>query len=836
MSAASIFTAAEIGRCLACTPQNARKALNGIRADGKKIVSGVETAAWRFDSLPSSVIVRLARAAKKHGFATPLQLLQNAPRSERSGPSAVHLADNEIDRAQKLRAALRPCLAAPDRPIAELARQAMDHYRREFRHPVSDRWLREQIARVIDLDRGHLKFDRIELYFPKNPAKRTVQPSRLLHFPELDQVLATLVDRTNPTIAEILSCWRAVIRCWDERATRGANEKKLKRQLRDYLLKAAPFMGESDEALKRNFNRKIREAIAGEGADSLKDGRFNPQRRQRCLKAEDFPRDLDLLDQYNADFCYGRYSQAYRELHTGTTASGQQFSAEFRERFSFDPRRSKSRMPNEVRYAIAARGKRRIAQIRGSRAVEKIRPTAQLDWSDVASGDWYSADDVTGNHYVYEFRDGGEYECQQGRFDVGRPQFLLTIDERSTLPLGVSARLAKRYERMMIIAGASRIYLNEAIGLPHQGWVLESGPWAAKDVTQSLIGWAESDEAFRRQGISLRIVRARTSRGKARIENTIGRIQSFFDFGPGFCGRDEKSVKYQHATAFVNSLREFNKPNKEPIHPGIKLMSLAEYRDALNRSVDRYSDEPQNGEWLRDESLCGLSPREAWTHFASGRPHRVLSASLAFLMAPGQSRQKVDHNGVTLKIGGWKHVFRASADLAPLLDRPVQVRFYPESPNYVFVAPLGDAAGKSAFAVPLLARIPSRSATSDDFAQQRDDDRLFTNVGETFHTEFAPPTNRTIRDTQLGSPELRATGDAFNRVREQTIELDQQREDARGEFEELSARHGIAIDPAKVARPTEMLKRLRRRDELEKKILAEEAAAAAAVEKEGAQQ
>lgn len=832
MSAASMFTAAEIGRCLAYTAQNARKVLNGIRADGKKIVSGVETAAWRFDSLPSSVIVRLARAAKKHGFATPLQLLQNAPRSERSGSSAVHLADHEIDRAQKLRAALRPSLAAPDRPIAELARQAMDHYRREFRHPVSDRWLREQIARVIDLDRGHLKFDRIELYFPKNPAKRTVQPSRLLHFPELDQVLATLVDRTNPTIAEILSCWRAVIRCWDERAARGANEKKLKRQLRDYLLKAAPFMGESDEALKRNFNRKIREAIAGEGADSLKDGRFNPQRRQRCLKAEDFPRDLDLIDQYNADFCYGRYSQAYRELHTGTTASGQQFSAEFRERFSFDPRKSKSRMPNEVRYAITARGKRRLAQIRGSRAVEKIRPTAQLDWSEVASGDWYSADDVTGNHYVYEFRHEGKYVCEQGRFDVGRPQYLLTIDERSTLPLGVSARLEKRYERMMIIAGASRIYLNEAIGLPLQGWVLESGPWAAKDVTQSLIGWAECDEAFRRQGISLRIVRARTSRGKARIENTIGRIQSFFDFGPGFCGRDEKSVRYQGVTAFVNSLKKIDQPNKEPIHPGKKLMSLAEYRDALNRSVKRYSEEPQNGEWLRDENLLGLSPRQAWTHFASGQTHHVLSASLAFLMAPGQARRKVDHNGVTLTIGGWKHVYRASADLAPLLDQRVQVRFYPETPDYVFVAPLGDVAAKSVFAIPLSTRIPARSATSDDFAQRRDDDRLFTNVGQTFHTEFTPPTNRTIRNTKLGSPELRATGDAFNRAQEETIELDQQRDETSGEILYLASRQGIAIDPSKVRQPARVRQHLLNAESLRTKIRANEAAAAAAQKEE----
>ncbi len=838
MSAVSTFTAAEIGQGLVCTAQNARKALAGISADGNKVVSGVEAAAWRFDSLPSSVIARLAALAPRHGFASPLQYLQNSFRPERALPSAARVADDEIERAQKLQRALSTCLSFPDLSTTERARMARDDFKREFGHVVSERHLRRLLDRVLKLDQGHRKFDRLNLYFSERPAARIVRPSplaRSFHFDELDSVFATIRDRTKPTLRETAYCWREVLKLWSDRLTTGADEVKLKRELRNYLLQAAPFMGDSEDAIKRSLNRKIRAAIDGGGADCLRDGRLNPCRRKK-LGAKDFPDDLDLLIEYSAVICYGRDSQAFRELHTGASASGQQFSAEFRERFPFDPRKAKSRMPNEIRHAIAGRRKRRLAKIRGSRAVEKIRPTRQLDWSEVASGDWYSADDVTGNHYVYEFRDGGKYECQQGRFDVGRPQFLLTIDERSTLPLGVSARLEKRYERMMIIAAVSRIYLNEAIGLPHQGWVLESGPWAAKDVTQSLVGWAECDEAFRREGISLRIVRARTSRGKARIENTIGRIQSFFDFGPGFCGRNEKSVKYQHVTAFVNSLRQHDQPNKEPIHPGKKLMSLAEYRDALNRSVDRYSDEPQNGEWLRDENLRGLSPREAWTHFASGEAHHVLPASLAFLMAPGQARRKVDHNGVTLTIGSWKHVYRASADLAPLLDQPVHVRFYPETPDYIFVAPLGDGAGKSVFAVPLSTRIPARSATSDDFAQQHDCDRLFTNVGQTFHTEFTPPSNRTIRNTQLGSPGMRALGEAFNGAREETTELDKQREDLGGEIEELSARHGLPIDPARVARPKEVLKRLRRREELEKKILAEEAAAAAAVEKEGAEQ
>ena len=68
MSAVALFTAAELASCLNCTPQNVRKLLKQIAPDGKKVVSGVEAAAWFLASLPSPLIGKLAQLATRHGF------------------------------------------------------------------------------------------------------------------------------------------------------------------------------------------------------------------------------------------------------------------------------------------------------------------------------------------------------------------------------------------------------------------------------------------------------------------------------------------------------------------------------------------------------------------------------------------------------------------------------------------------------------------------------------------------------------------------------------------------------------------------------------------------
>ena len=165
-----LFTAAEMARCLATSPQNVRQLLRGIPAVGWKWVRGVKTCAWSFGSLPSPLIARLAKLAIRYGFATPLEFLQNGPRAERL-LSIAEVGAADIARAQKLHRVLAPCLRSPAKTsIAELARIAAPDYSREL-GKVSDRQLRTIITRTIERDRGARNFDRITLYLPDRPSK-----------------------------------------------------------------------------------------------------------------------------------------------------------------------------------------------------------------------------------------------------------------------------------------------------------------------------------------------------------------------------------------------------------------------------------------------------------------------------------------------------------------------------------------------------------------------------------------------------------------------------------------------------------------------------------------
>ncbi len=115
------FTAATLAGICSCSPQNMRKTLKAIRAAEKKLVSGVMADAWRFDQLPSPLVAKLAQLATRHGYATPLQLLQNAPRSAQL-TALSRVPNDDITRAQKLQRALASCLrSSPEVPIAQLS-------------------------------------------------------------------------------------------------------------------------------------------------------------------------------------------------------------------------------------------------------------------------------------------------------------------------------------------------------------------------------------------------------------------------------------------------------------------------------------------------------------------------------------------------------------------------------------------------------------------------------------------------------------------------------------------------------------------------------------------
>lgn len=819
MSSASTFTAVEIGRCLVCTPQNVRKALSEIPASVKKVVSGAEADAWRFDSLPSSVIARLAALAPRHGFASPLQYLQNSFRPERALPSAARVADDEIERAQKLQRALLGSLSSPNLSTAERARIARDDFKREFGQFVSERHLRRLLDRVLKLDQGHRKFDRLNLYFSERPAARIVRPSplaRSFHFDELDSVFATIRDRTKPTLREIAYCWREVLKIWSDRLTTGADEVKLKRELRSYLLQAAPFMGDSEQAIKRNLNRKIREALE-HGIETIADRRVQPARVGR--KPSDFVAMIKLLAQHAVFSCGNRESQAYRELHMGTAPSGERFSDEFRACYPFDCRSAKSRMPTVVRNAV----KPMLAAMRslhlGPRAARLAMPSIHRDWSEVLAGASYTSDDSTLNHYVVDWHEEGEYEFDGRRFNIVRPQFLPVVDERTGNPLGFSLAPSPTYNSRQIRTLMARVCMRPEIGLPFDRFVFERGIWQSRNV-RALTEWAAIDASFGRHGIRLTERHATTPKAKI-IEQSIGALQNMDEYAPGYCGRSEQNIKHERLRRFLQSLKRVGQPQKSEVDPTGMLMTTEQCAETLSQVMRRFADEPQNG-----ERLAGLSPAEGWEQLSGGRAHHVLPESLRFLLSTEESVQTVTNEGIELRIGRFRQRYCGSEQLGALIGEKVRVRFSPEVPEMVTVSHVAsDPNAQNPFAVPLFGKVRAHNATAEEFARARGDQARFVSYGRALYRELAPRANRTIRRDGIGSPELRAAGEAHSRLERESIELGSEREAARGNIEQLAARNNLAIDPAKVRRPARVAKHLSAIDEIKARIRASESRA-----------
>lgn len=805
------FTAAEIARCLATSPQNVRKLLRHIPPTDKTFVSCVQTAVWSFDALPSPLLVRLAKLATRHGFSTPLQLLQNSPRAQPL-PSPSQVSDNELARAQKLQRVLARHLdALPDASVAELARLAAPDYFRDL-GKVSDRHLRAIITRTIKRDRGNRNFDRLDLYIADRPSKRKTKASPLMatfRFDELDGALATIRDRTRPTLSEIAYCWREVVKLWADRIACGADGIKLKRELRKYIIESAPFLGETAQAVKRALNRKTREAVEN-GIDTIVDGRLQPMRS--TVRPSDADAMVELCAQHALFNCGKREVQAYRELHMGTAPTGQRFSDEFRAACPFDVRNAKSRMPNWFRAAVKRIIEATKAIHLGPRAARLAMPPIRRDWSTVLAGASYTSDDVTLNHYVYDWHDQGEFEFAERRFNVVRPQFLPVVDELTGNPLGFSLTPAPTYNSWQIRALITRICMREEIGLPFEQFLFERGIWTSRNV-RALSEWAAIDESFERHGIRLAMKHATTPKAKI-IEQVIGALQNLDEYAPGYIGRGEQRVKHERVQSFLQKLKRFGQPVKADVDPAEMLMSHEQCSEMLSGVLRRFADEPQNGERLQ-----GLSPAEGWAQLSGGRAHQVLPETLRFVLATAESIQTVTNEGITLRIGRLKHSYCGSARLGEMIGDKVRVRFNPELPEHVFVSHIAsDPSGLKPFSVPLFERVRAHNASNEEFARAREHQSRFVSYGRTIYRELIPKTSLTICRSDIGSPELRAAGDAHNRLERECIDLIDERAAERGAIDQLASRQNLSIDSRKVRRPARVAKHLRSAENWESRI------------------
>lgn len=466
------FSAREIGDALGKPRPSINRALKSAPADGTKIASGNRACAWSFAAMPEPIRAELARISRARGYRSPLDVLRNPPTSWELSIPLAEIEPAEIAASQRLQAALARALALPaDARMEAREELAATDYRREFRHVVSTRHLRRLIKRTLERDRGAGEFHRLEIYLTEAPRKQAPEPiarRKDFRFEEVDDALADVRDRTAATSTDRNHLFRAAFQALDRLREEGHAETTVKSALRAYLWKVAPFLARSPSALQCTFNLKLREHDAGKAIVDKRDRSGNRRR------APEWDYNFGLLKHWTLRYS-GRESQAWRELHDGTNPTGERFTAAFRDYFTFEVRRAKSRVPATVRAALAPIVAAAMPNVHGPHAARLALPSALRDWSGVFAGDSFTSDDVTQNHYFYDWCDEGEYEFDGRRFNVLRGQLLPVIDERTDYPLGFSLIPRETYNGRDIRTLISRVCMDEGIGLPFVRFLFERG-------------------------------------------------------------------------------------------------------------------------------------------------------------------------------------------------------------------------------------------------------------------------------------------------------------------------------------------------------------------------
>lgn len=763
------FAASRIANAVKWSKRRVLSALAFSPPDGTEVVSGNNADAWSVGSFPRALREALDLKAARFGYRSIDALLSEPVQTWSPNWPISEILNDEVDYARKLQRSLRPFLqrqADLAATVGDLKDDAARTYQREFSRTLTTRHLERLIEMVIERDRGFEDWNRIEIFLPKRYSRKAVvgghpMPRLASDVSPIFAALSGVNDPLKPTSADRSMLWRAAVETLLGNVESGMSERAAKRQILKEINLHVPGLAKSADSLKRVFNTKV-EVARRDGIHAIADKRPTASGNWR---AYDFSEDKLLLTKI-AFHHEGNISLAHRLLHKGWThpVEGRfyQFSSEYRERISVDLRKNKSYVPTFMREEVRGPLASTRPHALGPRAVRMARPSRLRDWSDVGVNDWHTSDDETGNSILYWVDPNGPFECEWGRFNVGRPQVLPLIDVASEQPLALIVSPTKGYSGDTIRDLVFPAWLSPEIGMPFRGCQFERGIWSSRNV-EALAAWSQIDGAFADQGISLKIRHATTPRAKT-IERTFGAEQNRTSIFPGYIGRGEKGVEHERVHRFIQSLKGTGQPNKEAVDPREKLWSIAQYTEALKGTLIELSKEPQNGERFR-----GRSPEEVWSEgIANGAKPKVLPPSLEYLLATKQVEKLVTTDGIILKIGNVRSQFCDSRPLGQLVGERVSVRFQGREPDHVVIVdPKRDPKGRSPFVVPLRKRLDAMSAAPADFERARQEEDNFASGPKALFRLISPKYNLTVQRSDFGTESLRAAGEAHRKAVEE---------------------------------------------------------------------
>jgi hypothetical protein len=658
------FTAGEISAALDLSPQAVRKALKGSEPGSARIVRGVETAAWSVETLPASMREKLNAMARQHRHRSAKALLSNPPERWQPALPIDQVHPDEIDRAKKLREALRRSLM--DRndltlTTAAFTQRGIDDYRRLHGNTITLKYWRELFDRTIERDRGMEDWNRIEIYLAETPRPK-IQPVIEMRenladdFERIESFIEACRDPSAPNEIERRQIWCITFETCLYLINCGRPERKTIRRARDFLMKRAPSLAKSRGALRFAFWTKFKAYKEAKGdAKAMRDGR--EENGVRFALPDD---DRDRLIHRAVFYYRGDIAPAWRDcLKSG-------FSLAVIERYAGRAVK-KSHVPNSVMDSVRDEVELLTIMYQGRRAFDAVRGYVTRSYDGISSLQCISGDDFTLNSYFY-IPDG------KGWWQLTRGQVILFIDFRSLRILGWALEPRKSYSSLTIRSLCTHVFAE--FGVPEVLY-FERGLWKSAALIHGKTDpfrFTEISAGLKEFGVKfIHAIRPRTKV----VERIGGIFQDIAEAEPGYCGRDERR------DAPESLRRQMAEVEARKVHPSKYFYSLDQWNRRIRQLVEQYNADPQQG-----HILSGMSPDQAFeAHMYQDNPPMQFGPQLRYLLAHDKRLARVTLNGITIQIGKQKFNYRGE-EIAHFTGRDVLAWFDPENPETLTVTDL----------------------------------------------------------------------------------------------------------------------------------------------------
>ncbi|MBA3960846.1 MAG: hypothetical protein H0X40_02960 [Chthoniobacterales bacterium] len=633
-----LATASRLAGLLAKSKRAVQLALADTTPNGVVFVRGQQADGWLLTSLPYHFVQQLDARAPTIGYRNAEHLVSDPPARfapiDRKG-NKIPIADisaHHVARAHRLRQALVFSLEKRDSlTTAETKQAAFASFTATWGDCDKKTWNR-MLDRTIQRDAGEDRFEDLALYFDKTVtlragARATIAIADTAAERTLLDATAAVKKPTEPTLAELASIWaRACEFIAYLVGAVGAREIFAKRRLLELLRDCGVQVARTEEALRRQINRKYGSWLEnGQTFSVLEDKRSTNSgwfRKPDLVRTGDFDKIVGEAV-INRE---GEIAPAIRALR----GSGE-LSDSFVSNYLSNPR-AKSYVPNEVRKLCIPEAKRLEAIHRGPREHKRLGAYHQVNWDNVAAGDLFSADDLTSPVYTYRWD-------SEGRLSLIRGQLLMVIDERTTFILAFVFISEPVYNSAQIYNVFTDAFSD--FGIPRRALVLENGLWrrsswikGRRDADRTGLG----DQGLMR--VAGRIIHAKQPRGKS-IERVFGLVQSEMVALPGWSSRNERQIRNER---FEKLKRDIESGHADPAQ---HLLSEDQLVSAYTKIFERYNDTPQEGRKLK-----GLTPRQGWERLQTTPLARFDDKSLWLLSNNPQKVKISQRNGIMLTIPG----------------------------------------------------------------------------------------------------------------------------------------------------------------------------------------